>query len=313
MKSISKIRFFLILTIGAIAFTFTSCTDSSEVIFSVSDSEEYQLTNPTVNIIPGDRSATVEINFAYPVVDNTTSGLVLKCKGYFYAPLQGMYRYDVVENAKLVSRTPTKYVYKLTDLTIEKEYTIYFAENIITYLLEDNFRFSTPVNLPQVVLGFETIYSSPIAVKGGLDNGWVGKNWTSVTDSNNQDYGGIGYAAYNSVFVNYQSNKTEWQWLISPKINLEAGREYRFIWHGRRLSDNWTDAPYIRVYITKSNNPDDIYPQYGEKQDTWLRSSYDTNSITFTPQTSGYYYCSFCLYQGYKPLLTGFEVKRIKH
>ena len=309
MKIISTLRLVLISAICAL--TFTSCQDSSEVLFSISDSEMSQLKNPEVKVLnTGSSSVQVEITFALPV-DTWSYTLYYQKKGFKKVA------------AKQISYFDNTAVYELTNLEEGTEYSLSFS-GPIDFFIEYCVMLPIDINLPSfTTLDVKTIYSSPIAVEDGLDTGWTqidlsgnNRGWDSEYSDESMNYGGVGYAAH--AYIGYFFNSSNVfcindPWLISPKIYLEKGKEYLFEYCG--YVKYYNESVNLSVYISKSNNPEDISSTSPNQETDFKAELYKPEQFSFIPKSSGYYYCAFNLnyYGNYDDSdsqinLTGFKV-----
>lgn len=144
--------------------------------------------------------------------------------------------------------------------------------------------------LNENVSQLKSIYSSPIALKSGLDDGWEvidenndGYTWYSEVDPDTKNYRGVGYIAYIS------SNRTHADWLISPPLYLEAGKEYTISFYSKKEDYR---GPETYVYIA-SYDIDELDLNDRVLTVSYYSMDYRYNSIKFTPDKTDKYYIYF--------------------
>lgn len=139
-------------------------------------------------------------------------------------------------------------------------------------------------------------YSSPIAVSGGFDDGWTvvdvdadGRTWDSNTDQSTTSWGGSGYRARHYASSNSQISD---DWLISPAIHLEGGKEYKifYVWK----VESTTRPKNMNVYVSTASEPAQIKTSDPVKAYVgYTNTTYTKENVTFTPSETGDYHVSF--------------------
>lgn len=228
--------------------------------------------------------------------------------------------------------TNSKLIFELDDLDESTAYEFHFylikgdkeyGKDYIS-LIENGNEFISKIVYPDNLIRFKTkdlttIYSSPLAVKNGFDDGWttadianywIPTNWTSISDYTTIDYEGNGYAAY----IDYYKDRKADAWLISPPIYLEGGKEYIITDY---LKSSYYGGDYIKLYIDTSDTPDLIdrsNKYYYHSLNFYHDKLYNRNRTIITCESSNYYHFCFrfetSLSTSSRELyLTGFSVK----
>ncbi len=151
-----------------------------------------------------------------------------------------------------------------------------------------------PVNPDDPVVGKDVPYSSPVALKANtFDDGWSfidanadSRTWSVYSDSQTTSWGGTGYAARSY----YHSTNQADDWLISPAIHLEAGKEYKAFY----IFKTYSDPQSMDVYCSKSKVPAEITTTTPLKTyEKITQRNYSREVITIVPEETGEYYISF--------------------
>ena len=138
-------------------------------------------------------------------------------------------------------------------------------------------------------------YSSPIAISGGFDEGWTvidanndGMTWKSYSMSATS----IGGTDYSAQAYGGNADHPKDDWLISPAIYLEEGKEYR-VFYGIKAEGS-SHPQDLDVYLTTSNEPETIKSTDPLREyKSYKETTYKKEDIVFECTESGDYYLSF--------------------
>lgn len=140
-------------------------------------------------------------------------------------------------------------------------------------------------------------YSSNIATadkSSNVDPDWTvidangdGKTWDSKGATNSQSsFGGPGYA----IACTYSGSNASDDYLISPAIALEAGKEYIV----QYLYTTYSDPESMKVFVSTTAVPEEIQALTPMKEyDNYKQNYYSRESFSFTPESDGEYYVTF--------------------
>lgn len=144
--------------------------------------------------------------------------------------------------------------------------------------------------------GLQLPYASPIALSStALDEAWT------VINANNDSetwkaYSGTSSSTNTSAFANgcaagvkYVSSNDGNDWLVSPALHMEAGKEY-VICYGYKTH---TDPETVTVRLSESKDVDAMLAGVELAKYTDKHSDYKKYNISYTPAKTGDYYVSY--------------------
>jgi len=207
------------------------------------------------------------------------------------------YYYDTTNTAPTVGTTPSGNVAagiiskNLTGLTAQTIYYYWVRANCgggdtSTWVAGGSF--STPCNATDVpyVQDFESVTVPAIPVCGLLQNAGTGNNW--VTSSNP----GSGFTSKTLQYT-YNSSSAANAWYFTQGINLTGGTSYAISYKYGNNSTTYVE----KLKVAYGNSPINSAMTTQLFDHTSIVSGVPaTNSVTFTPATTGVYYFGFNAY-----------------
>lgn len=130
-----------------------------------------------------------------------------------------------------------------------------------------------------------------VPYESALGGSSLDADWT-VVNSNNDNKTWEAYSYDQSAKYGYSSSNAADDWFISPAIALEGGKEYIITYVTKMGSSSYKEN--LKFFCTPSADPELIKQTTPLKEytDSYI-NSYTTESVSFTPETSGNYYFSF--------------------
>lgn len=130
-----------------------------------------------------------------------------------------------------------------------------------------------------------------VPYESALGGSSLDADWT-VVNSNNDNKTWEAYSYDQSAKYGYSGSNAADDWFISPAIALEGGKEYIITYVTKMGSSSYKEN--LKFFCTPSADPELIKQTTPLKEytDSYI-NSYTTESVSFTPETSGNYYFSF--------------------
>lgn len=147
--------------------------------------------------------------------------------------------------------------------------------------------------------GLQTPYSSTIAVSSSaFDEGWTVNNanddsetWSPMSESSSSSSSSSQSPSGFSARYKYQNSNQADDYLISPAMHLDAGKEYIVMYGTRTNSASYQER--LTLYASTSADPDAIKSatQLDKHEGGW--TTFEERTIPFTPTATADYYFAF--------------------